>query len=92
VSNLEASMRLHNKITGFEQVCRLNTGAGFLSNGNTHHDLGLVQTTDKSRLGRDGKPLPSSRLDGLRCEFYAARKAGFGTVAAQPAAEQPYLI
>ena len=60
VGDLDASMKFYNRVAGFEEVFRTKTGAGFLSNGNTHHDLGLVQTTSEPRLGRDGKPLPSS--------------------------------
>ena len=60
VDDLDASMKFYNRVAGFEEVFRTKTGAGFLSNGNTHHDLGLVQTTAEPRLGRDGKPLPSS--------------------------------
>lgn len=60
VGDLGASMKFYNRVAGFEAVFRTKTGAGFLSNGNTHHDLGLVQTTSAPRLGRDGEPLPSS--------------------------------
>lgn len=60
VGDLDASMTFYNRVAGFEEVFRTRTGAGFVSNGNTHHDLGLVQVTSEPRLGRDGKPLPSS--------------------------------
>lgn len=60
VGDLDASLAFYNGVAGFEEVCRTRTGAGFVSNGNTHHDLGLVQVTAEPRLGRDGKPLPSS--------------------------------
>ena len=61
VGELERSMEFYNKVAGFEEVYRIHiVNAGFLSNGNTHHDLGLVQVSDKVLVGRDGKPVPSS--------------------------------
>ncbi len=63
VGNLERSMHFYNKVAGFEEVfSEPGISAGFLSNGNTHHDLGLVECTDKELRGRDGhKTLSSGR-------------------------------
>lgn len=56
VGELERSMHFYNKIAGFEPVFREpHIPAGFLSNGNTHHDLGLIQIPKgKTVVGRDG--------------------------------------
>ena len=55
VGELERSIQFYNKICGFELVFREpHFTMGFLSNGNTHHDLGLVQATDKQLIGRGG--------------------------------------
>ncbi len=44
VRDLEASMAFYNGVCGLEEVYREpEVSAGFLSNGNTHHDLGLMQ-------------------------------------------------
>ncbi len=43
VSELVPSMDFYMQICGFEQTAReSHVGAGFLSNGNTNHDLGIV--------------------------------------------------
>ena len=56
VGELERSMDFFIDICGFEEVAReLQIPAGFVSNGNTHHDLGLVGMLDgEERIGRDG--------------------------------------
>jgi catechol 2,3-dioxygenase len=55
VGDLARSMHFYGDICGFEAVFREDhIGAGFLSNGNTHHDVGLVQTTDRDLVGRSG--------------------------------------
>ena len=55
VGELERSIRFYNEICGFELVFREpHITMGFLSNGNTHHDLGLVQATDQQLVGRGG--------------------------------------
>lgn len=60
VGDVERSFHFYNKIAGFDEVFQGNGGRSrFLSNGNTHHDLAVVQTTTETRLGNDGKPLPS---------------------------------
>jgi catechol-2,3-dioxygenase len=52
VSNLETSMRFYNKVAGFEEVCRLTTGAGFLSNGNGLQlvEVAIVVVADDERM------------------------------------------
>jgi catechol 2,3-dioxygenase len=61
VSDLERSIGFYNRVCGLELVRReAAVGIGFLSNGNTHHDVGLVQITPGARIGRDGYVQPSS--------------------------------
>ncbi len=56
VGDVERSMRFFIDVCGFEEVAReLQIPAGFVSNGNTHHDLGLVGLSQgEARIGRDG--------------------------------------
>lgn len=55
VGDLERSMKFYNSVVGLDEVCR-ETGieAGFLTNGNTHHDVGCMQASGATRVGRDG--------------------------------------
>jgi len=52
---LQRSMNFYNKVVGLEEV-RREPGivAGFLTNGNTHHDVGIVEVTKEARVGIDG--------------------------------------
>jgi catechol 2,3-dioxygenase len=44
VSDLERSMEFYTQVLGIEEVRReLDIKAGFLSNGNTHHDVALIE-------------------------------------------------
>ena len=64
VGDLDRSMRFYHDVCGFEEIARERAiGAGFLSNGNTHHDLGLIRTTGgKPLTGRDGQmQVPTGR-------------------------------
>lgn len=46
VGDLERSMAFYTTIVGLEEVYRRPAvKAGFLSNGNTHHDIGMVEVT-----------------------------------------------
>ena len=55
VSDLDRSMRFYNAVCGLEEVRREPAiRIGFLSNGNTHHDVGLVQSSTARRVGRGG--------------------------------------
>ena len=55
VGELERSVGFYNRICGLEEV-RREPGicAGFLSNGNTHHDVGLVQVKEAEAKGIGG--------------------------------------
>lgn len=55
VGELERSMRFFNQVCGIEEVRREpGIGAGFLSNGNTHHDIGAMQCGGGVRIGIGG--------------------------------------
>jgi catechol 2,3-dioxygenase len=55
VSDLDRSMRFYHAVCGLEEVRREPAiRIGFLSNGNTHHDVGLVQSSTARRVGRGG--------------------------------------
>lgn len=55
VGELNRSVKFYSRICGLEEVRREpGIGAGFLSNGNTHHDVGLVQVADEERVGVGG--------------------------------------
>jgi len=54
VSDLDRAMDFYKAIVGLEESYRRPAvKAGFLSNGNTHHDIGMVETS--SSLCRSGK-------------------------------------
>ncbi len=62
VEDLARSVRFYESVCGLRKV-RSETAirAFFLSNGNTHHDLGLMEISrGDDRLGRDGKVQVSS--------------------------------
>ena len=62
VSDLERSIGFWSKTAGIELV-RKEPGikGGFHSNGNTHHDVGMIQAAQGVVRGRDGAEQPSSR-------------------------------
>jgi len=68
VGDLEGAIKFYNLVCGLELVRReVEISAGFLTNGNTHHDLGLMQAQvepgtfvddqgrERTRFGRDRK-------------------------------------
>jgi len=53
VNDTNASMDFYNRVVGYEEAYRVPAiGGGFLSNGNTHHDVGMVQSSGPSGRGR----------------------------------------
>ena len=55
VGDLDRSVAFYNRVCGLEEVRREpGIGAGFLTNGNTHHDVGLMQAMTTPRVGRGG--------------------------------------
>ncbi|GAA1790244.1 VOC family protein [Actinomadura chokoriensis] len=69
VSDLERSMAYYEHVFGLQVVFREpGIGAGFLSNGNSHHDVGLIEIPKKTLIGRDGQvqvPVKEERKPGL---------------------------
>jgi catechol 2,3-dioxygenase len=60
VTDMPQSMEFYKRICGFGESGRESrVGAGFLSNGNTHHDIGLVEIQKGSALARKGEALLS---------------------------------
>ena len=54
VTDLNRAMEFYKTVVGLEEVYRRpSIKAGFLSNGNTHHDIGMIEVT--SPLCRSGK-------------------------------------
>ena len=55
VAELDRSCDFYHRICGLEEVRREpGISAGFLSNGNSHHDVGLVQVKETAATGVDG--------------------------------------
>src|SRR5690606_35249262 len=53
VGDLDESMRFYNAVIGFEESYRvIAIRGGFLSNGNTHHDIGMVESSGPAGRGR----------------------------------------
>lgn len=64
VSDIERSIRFYESVLGIELVRRERAlKMGFHSNGNTHHDIGMIEISrGQDRYGRDGKiQIPKSR-------------------------------
>jgi catechol 2,3-dioxygenase len=62
VSDLEQSIDFWWKSAGIELIRREPAiRAGFHGNGNTHHDVGMIQAAQGVVRGRDGTEQPSSR-------------------------------
>jgi len=55
VTDYEKSGQFYGNVCGFQEVFR-EPGISmiFMSNGNTHHDLGLMEITTGDRIGKDG--------------------------------------
>ena len=61
VANVEKSIAFYSDVAGIELVRREpGIRGGFHSNGNTHHDIGLIEVTQGAVIGRDGYKQPSS--------------------------------
>ena len=57
VTDLQRSLAFYEQVCGLERVrMEAAINAGFLSNGNTHHDVGLIEVSrGADRVGRDGQ-------------------------------------
>lgn len=64
VSDIERSVRFYEQVLGLELVRRERAlKMGFHSNGNTHHDVGMIEISrGQDRYGRDGQiQIPKTR-------------------------------
>ena len=66
VGDCQRNTEQYNKVFGFHvEATEPGILASFLGNGNTHHDVGMVQITDgEDRVGRDGSVLISKDISG----------------------------
>lgn len=65
VSNLEKAREFYSQTCGFVEVFEEPAiTAAFMSNGNTHHDLGLIEVSKTDRIDKDGKVLISASQRG----------------------------
>jgi catechol 2,3-dioxygenase len=72
VGELEPMMKFYNKILGLEEVYRTPlVGGGFLSNGNTHHDVGFTEAFGPLGKARNAKP---GQLNHLGIELGTERE------------------
>jgi catechol 2,3-dioxygenase len=62
IDDLDRSVEFYTKICGFE-ITALETkiGAGFFSNGNTHHDIGVVEVKNYAELAKSRHGETSAR-------------------------------
>ena len=66
VGELERSMEFYTKVCGLSEVFREPPiKAGFLSNGNSHHDVALIEISQRARKAGDGSSLISDKR-GMR--------------------------
>ena len=68
INDLDRSVEFYTKICGFEiTALEPNIGAGFFSNGNTHHDIGVVEVKNYAELAksRHGETAERGYVPGL---------------------------
>ncbi|MDA0261451.1 MAG: VOC family protein [Proteobacteria bacterium] len=68
ITDLDQSVAFYTKICGFEiTALEPNIGAGFFSNGNTHHDIGVVEVKNYAELAktRHGETSARGYVPGL---------------------------
>ncbi len=62
ISDLDRSVAFYTKVCGFEiTALEPQIGAGFLSNGNTHHDIGVVEVKNYEELAKSRHGETSAR-------------------------------
>ncbi len=68
INDLDRSVEFYTKVCGFEiTALEPQIGAGFLSNGNTHHDIGMVEVKNYEELAksRHGETAARGYVPGL---------------------------
>jgi len=72
VADIDRAMNFYNRIIGIEEVYRTPlVGGGFLSNGNTHHDIGFTDANGPLGKPRGAKP---GQLNHLGIELETERE------------------
>jgi catechol 2,3-dioxygenase len=72
VGDVDRAMNFYNRILGIEEVYRTPlVGGGFLSNGNTHHDIGFTDANGPLGKPRGAKP---GQLNHLGIELGTERE------------------
>lgn len=72
VADIDRAMNFYNRILGIEEVYRTPlVGGGFLSNGNTHHDIGFTDANGPLGKPRGAKP---GQLNHLGIELGTERE------------------
>jgi len=80
ISNIQQSMDFYNRVVGLEECFQEPAmHAGFMGNGNSHHDVGLTQISEVDIMGRDNQvlvPAGFGRKTGLfHCAFEVENEA-----------------
>lgn len=72
VRDIETATAFYNRVVGLRVECtEPGLKAGFLGNGNTHHDIALVEITrGEDRLGRDGQVQIPKEISGRAGLFH----------------------
>ena len=69
VADMERSLAFYRDVCGLNEVYREpDINAGFLSNGSSHHDIAVMQISNRAAVGRDGKvqnTMARGRVPGL---------------------------
>lgn len=69
VADMERSLAFYRDVCGLNEVYREpEISAGFLSNGSSHHDIAVMQVSNRAAVGRDGKvqnTMARGRVPGL---------------------------
>ena len=83
VGDLDRTMRFYSEVVGLEEVYRTPlAGGGFVSNGNTHHDVGFITADGPSGRPRHAKPGQLNHL-GFELETEADLVASYERATAQ---------
>ena len=72
VSDVAKTIDFYNQVVGIEETFRIGTNVGFLSNGNTHHDLGFSEVSESTQ--NSGKRIRDMGITQLSPDWGA--KAG----------------
>ena len=106
VSDLQRSMEFYNQVLGIEQVrWEPDINAGFLSNGNTHHDVALIEAGVLEKepvLNHLGWELENqveqvgayerALQAGIKIDFKAYHQISYGIYLSDPRGQRPRVL